>query len=719
MPKRDPNTLDLTHQQLRIADDVMVWPIREQGELVYRLEIPSLHRFFRIGYEEYVFISLLDGRRTLPQACGLAAAKLGSRAPTAAQAGTIARWLLRNELATLGSEPAPSRKHFGPSVAQENSWSRWLAKFNPFWIKVPLPKIEHSINQIATFLSPLLHRRLVALGVVLILVAVAMLVSHAAEFVTASTRLVHPSNWLWLLVTWVALKVVHELGHAVACERQGATVRESGLVFILFAPMAYVDVTSCWRLNSRYSRIAIAAAGMYVELVIAALAAVGWVLVDDAQLRYLLHNVVFTAGLSTLLFNANALMRFDGYFILADLIEIPNLYNEASASVRRWMSRILTGQKSSGSQVSGWRRHFVLAYGLAAFVWKITICVSLGIAASTMFAGAGIALTAIGIATWLGRPLMQLFRFGVRLRNRDPARFLRATVVGSMMALITAAMFFWVPIPTSIRVAAISRHLPETTVRSGVSGFVSAVHVADGSEVRAGQLLLELQNPELSNRLRQLELTFQQNEIRLRKATDALDTPQRQVLRENQKAIVQQMEQLRSQTDGLRVIAPRDGRVIARNLAAKLGTYVSEGDHLLIIATPTEKELFVMIPQGDIQQVRDLVGTDVKVQTTNYLSLIGRLERIEPRADAKLEEISLAASEGGVLAVEPIDDPEASGALRLTEPHFRGRVQLASEVGRAIPAGMRMTACIGHRRESAAARIQQTISDLWHEAHQQ
>ena len=110
MVLRDPNTLDLTHQKLRMAEDVMVWPVHERGELVYRIEIPKLHRFFRVGFEEYVFISVLDGSTSIPQACGLAAAKLGSRAPTAAQAGAIGRWLLQHELAYLDSDGPPIRR---------------------------------------------------------------------------------------------------------------------------------------------------------------------------------------------------------------------------------------------------------------------------------------------------------------------------------------------------------------------------------------------------------------------------------------------------------------------------------------------------------------------------------------------------------------------------------------------------------------------------------
>ena len=161
MATRDRNTIDLTQQKLCIAPDVMFWPVREQGELVYRIEIPKLHRFFRVGYEEYVFLSLLDGQTTIPQACGLAASKLGSRAPTTEQAKTIARWLLTNGLAHLQSDPPPTRNR---KVSEPANFPQpilqVLGKVNPFWIKVPLPLSERWINSCRANLALVNGKRL-------------------------------------------------------------------------------------------------------------------------------------------------------------------------------------------------------------------------------------------------------------------------------------------------------------------------------------------------------------------------------------------------------------------------------------------------------------------------------------------------------------------------------------------------------------------------------
>jgi putative peptide zinc metalloprotease protein len=717
MAVRDPNTRDLTQQKLQLAEDLMVWPVRERGELVYRIEIPKLHRFFQVGYEEYLLISLLDGRTTLPQACGLAAARLGDRAPTAAQAGVIGRWLLQNELAYLEADGPPNRRatsrHAGSGAAVA---ARFLGRLNPFWIKIAVPRSQHWINSCAALLRPLLDMPAVILGMALILTAVIVLLSNWDEFASSSGSLFLPGNWLWLLLSWMVLKIVHELAHAIACHRQSGTVHEAGIVFVLFAPLAYVDVTSCWRMESRWSRIAVAAAGMYVELLIAAAAVLLWATSEAAQTRFLLHNLVLSAGLSTLLFNANVLMRFDGYFILADLIEVANLYSEANLVVRRWAQRIALGQRSPATVLVGWRRHFVLAYGIAAMIWRVAVCTSLTIAASSMFAGAGIAIAALGILLWLGRPLQQLYRLAVDLRHSDPQRLLRGAIVACASVGAAVWLIVCLPVPSAVSVPGVVRYDPESLVRSRVSGLVTQLHVRDGAIVRQGDLLVELENRELSTRLQQLQLTQQQGEIQLRQATDKHDAGLRQVIEENQNALRKQIAQLSQQVEGLRVTAPHSGRIVARGLEAKLGSHVQEGDSILLVAAETDKEIIALIDQHAIAQVRPLVGTSTPIRTASWEVTSGVLQRIEPRADNRLWEPSLAATEGGSLAVRTAEGDEDHEAVRLIEPHFRGRIALPADVAERLPAGIRVRADFGYRREAIAARLSRSIRQLWHQA---
>jgi putative peptide zinc metalloprotease protein len=707
MQRRDPNTIDLTQQKLRLASDLLFWPARECGQPVYRIEIPSQHRFFRVGYEEYIFISLLDGATTIPQACGLAAAKLGPQAPTASQATSIARWLLKNELATLAAEPQPNRDR--PRKANPRVTPGWLQRLNPFWIKVPLPHSAHWTSLCAAPLQIFFGKRLAVLGLLFICIAAVVLASRWTEFSSQTNNVFHPSNWLWLLLTWLGLKFTHELGHAAACQRVGGSVRQAGLVFILFAPIAYVDVSSCWRLNSRWARILVSAAGMYVELIVAAVAIMVWALTDAPQIKLWMQNLVFAAGFSTLLFNANVLMRFDGYFMLADWIEVPNLYTEASSSVRNLAGQLILGQKRAGNGLTGWRKHFVAVYGLAACVWRVAICVSLAIAASTMFAGAGIVIAAVGIGCWIGQPALQLTRLAMDLKNQDPNRFVRAGLISVCLICICITTICFIPIPSSTTSPAIVQYKPDTMVRSRASGFIHDVLVHDGSIVQADQPLVLLENRELTNQLELLQRTRQQNEIRLRIAIDKHDAHAKQILTENQKAVHEQLAQLQLQVDNLQVRAPRDGTVVARNLNCKLGQYVKEGELLLVVASPASKELIAAIDQQQIEAARSQVGNTIHIRTVSNRLVTGTLQRIEPRASHQLIDPALAATAGGTLAVQSSED---GNEPQLLEPHFLAHIGLTNDQAGSFLAGIRAEVSFGSRSATLLERVQSEIREL-------
>ncbi len=375
--------MDANQHPLRIADDVLVWPIRERGEWIYRIEIPKLHRFFRVGYREYVLMSLLDGRNTLAEACGRATKSLGMDAPTSSETEAIAKWLLKNKIAIFDGDAQPARRH---ENSGHGSASAWHAQLNPFWIKLPLPKSERIVNWIARRLQFLFATPAIIAAAGLIVVALATALFQRHELTRDAGGIFDRSHWVYFLVIWVVLKIVHELGHAIACRRMGGDVHEAGIVLVLFTPLAFVDVTSSWRMSSRWSRILVAAAGMGVEMGVAAIAMLIYATSNDQETRFLCHGVIMMAGVSTVLFNANVLMRFDGYFILSDLAQIPNLASESSSELRRIVKRWVADEETSTAQFVGWRRGFLIAYGLAAAFWRVMVCGLLAITASVLFA---------------------------------------------------------------------------------------------------------------------------------------------------------------------------------------------------------------------------------------------------------------------------------------------------------------------------------------------
>ena len=687
------STVDINRSRMTLRDDLVFVPQNYRRKTFYHIEVEEESAFYRVGYAEYVFLSFLDGETSFAEALALTAQKLGPTALTTSRAMTTYLWLVEKNLGSIddGQVPLGNDSAAGsPGVLQ---------KLNPFWLKVPFGNQDKLISALTPSLGWLFGPTAVFFGVVLIAAAMITIAAHWARFCAASTEIFSPSNWLWMGLAWIVLKVFHELAHGVACKRQGGVVSEVGLVFILFAPMAYVDVTSAWRLSCKWSRIQIAAAGIYAELVIAALATFLWLRMDAGWQSYLLFNLIVMASVSSIAFNANPLMRFDGYFILSDLLEIPNLYEEGSKSVRCQCERWFFGRLVGEPQDLGGLAWFVRLYGWLALVWRVMVCISLTLAASALFRGAGIALAAFGLASWYGPSLVRLARRLQTEYRADRIAFARAITVSVALATALVGLFRYAPAPVAVSAHGVIEYRDVEHVRSHTSGFVDEIFVADGQIVEKDDLLLRLRNVEVANEYRDLLLSIEQSRLRRRIALESREMAAAQVEKRNLQALEEKLSAARQRYESLEIRSPAAGKAVARLLHDLIGTHVSESDVLLSIGREAEKELVVSVRQSDFDAVVNWLGKPVDIRSGYFTTLPGRLVRLEPRASKELSHQSLAASEGGPLAVKSEENTEKHGKACLVHPHFRGVVEFRNRSAENILSGQRSRMTISARSE--------------------
>ncbi|MFO0871023.1 MAG: hypothetical protein U0935_19025 [Pirellulales bacterium] len=355
------------------------------------------------------------------------------------------------------------------------------------------------------------------------------------------------------------LKLWHELGHAAACKRFGGTVREFGVALIVFTPLPYADISGAWRIRSKWRRFATSAGGLLFELPVAAVAAWIWSTTDPGLLHQNALNVVVAAGISALVFNLNPLMKFDGYYMLTDLAEIPNLAARGQAAVARVIRRWLLGDDAPPSDSSVPRSAWELPYGLAASVWRLLVCVGLLLLASRLGYGLGVLLALAAAVSW-GLP--PLFRGGGWLlsqpgRWRRPASWLR--LAGGLAALLLAGLgavsLFWGRGPSAI---AVVDYYPKIEIRAATSGFVEQVCAETGDWIEAGEVIVRLTNEEL-------QAEFQRTELDVARATRRADiflsrreTAAWQAEQEVRRAHLTRLQELQTQVDSLIVRAHRD-----------------------------------------------------------------------------------------------------------------------------------------------------------------
>ena len=186
------------------------------------------------------------------------------------------------------------------------------------------------------------------------------------------------SNWPWLFLVLAATKVLHELGHALACRHFGGECHEIGVMLLVFVPCLYCNVSDSWMLPNKWRRIAVAAAGMYVELVLASIATLLWWFSAPGLFNAICLNTMLVCSLGTLLFNGNPLLRYDGYYILSDLIDVPNLGAESTAAVRRLAGRWFLGLDLADERMLPGRSSWLLAlYAVASTAYRIVVIVAI------------------------------------------------------------------------------------------------------------------------------------------------------------------------------------------------------------------------------------------------------------------------------------------------------------------------------------------------------
>ncbi len=227
-----------------------------------------------------------------------------------------------------------------------------------------------------------------------------------------------------------------------------------------------------------------------------------------------LVNLIWSTSVTTFVFNANPLMKFDGYYILSDLLDRPNLYTNSSLHLQRIANRVFFGSKTDSVRSSRQDALLPASYGAAAFVWRMLICVGLLISASMMFHGAGMVAAAAGVLLWFGQPILQLTRKIWHRARLDPQESLQAIVLSSAVTAVLGAFLFLVPWPAGATAPGIIDHWDLAVVRAETPCFVRNIQVADGEKVSQGQLLIELENEELANEVADIRVAIQQSDIR-------------------------------------------------------------------------------------------------------------------------------------------------------------------------------------------------------------
>ena len=558
--------------------------------------------------------------------------------------------------------------------------NRWRVESLLFF-RVPLLQPDAFLGRTIRFVRPLFTRTALVLWVFAVLACGSLLVSRWHEFTDPLDSMLSFQNIpiLWCLL--IALKVFHEFGHAYACKAFGGRVPEMGAFFMLLTPCAYVDASSSWSFPNRLHRLVVSLAGMYIESMVAIIALLVFFFTETSQLKVFAHYTFVLSTLVTVGFNINPLMRYDGYYVFADLLNIPNLRSQANRQFMIFARRLLFGVRvpSLGRDRIG--SLGLGAFGAASAAYRTLVVCGIIVLIADRMPMLGITLAIVVMGSFV-------FRLGTTLWNyvqRSPeleGRRSRAQRVVLGICLGSFAFGALVPIPRSTRAFGIVEGRKDRIVRAGANGFLQTSSVSEGDYISQGELIAKLDNAEVDS------LVMQHEQLAKSLTSDFYDLLKRRdpseaiAAQQRLKQSKQQLGLYRELKDGLAVRAPIEGRIVDGVMLRKPGHFVRKGDIVTRISAGSPI-LRITMTERRFSEASPEIGDDVELRfaSTDRLTVKGRIESVSHLGTDQIDDPRLTQLGGGEIPV----DPET---MRAKSKYFELKVSLTGPIPDQIRHGM-------------------------------
>jgi putative peptide zinc metalloprotease protein len=657
---------------------------RYRGETWYVLQDASNERFHRFTPAAHAVIGVLDGTRSIEEIWQIAADRLGDEAPTQDEMIQLFGQLHAADL--LQSDVPPDvLELFERNQRYEHQQLR-SRLVSPFAIRIHLLDPEKFLTAATPYLGPLFGWLGALLWLGVVIPAAVLAGVHWSELTEGVLdRLFTSGNLLAVWLIFPLLKLLHEFGHGFAAKHFGGQVHDMGIMFLVFAPVPYVDASSSWAFDSKVQRALVGAGGMLVELFVASLALYVWLGAEPGAVRAAAYNALLIGGVTTLLFNANPLLRFDGYYILSDLLEIPNLRARGSRFVAWLTERYLFGngelqRPHTAPGESGW----LVGFTVAAFAYRILIVVAILSWILDQFFFVGVVLGLVAGIGWVVVPLYKGLRFLFTSASIRRVRGRAIAVCAGGLALV-AGVLVLVPVPLRTQVEGVVWVPQEALVRAGSEGFVAEVVAVPGARVERGDVLIQLQDPELETRRISLEARVRELEARVA-TLRAADIFEAQVSQDELDYARKSLARVEERSSDLVLRAGDTGTFVLVRPKDLPGRFVRQGELLAHVVDLDTIVVRAVIGQDDVRLVRRrLAGTEVRL--AERLAEVHRAEvvRIVPAASEKLPSRVLGSGGGGEVPVDP-RDPAGQRAI---EKMFEVELELPA-TGALVNAGGRV-----------------------------
>lgn len=650
-----------------------------RGEDWYVLHDPFNNQFFRLRPEAYRFVARLSPRRSIEEVWK---ESLELEPDTAPGQEEVIRLLTQLHFANLlyYDRPADSQQFFERyrKRKQREMRSRLMTIM---FMRLPLLDPDRLLKAMAPYSRFLFGPIGALLWFITVGAGIKLAIDNADAVLEQAQGVLAPSNLILLYGALVVIKALHEFGHGLTCRYYGGEVHAMGVMLLVFTPLPYMDATASWAFRSRWQRALVGAAGMITELFVAALAVFVWANTGPGTLHSLAYNMMFVASISTVIFNGNPLLKFDGYYILSDLFDLPNLYTRSRQQWAYLAERYLYGAKDADSPAhspreTGW----LTGYGLFSGIYRVVVFTGIILFVADKYLILGMVMVVILVVTWVIIPPAKLIKYLADSPRLSKTRVRAISVtIGLLIGVVMLTAI--IPFPNRFRVPGIIEADNFVQVVNDTSGYLAKVVTPSGRHVKRGQPLLVLQDEELDSDIAMAQAQWRQA-LAMEQKAGSLEGVDSAAVRKRKAAVGVKLHELEARRQSLTVLAKQEGIWIAPRMQDQLGTWQERGSRLGEIVDPSKFRFTAVVPQDE---ARTLFGSGVEKAEVRLFGQAGtnievRTYHITPYQSQRLPSAALSWMAGGEVATAQDD----KSGLKTTEPFFEVRAELA------IPDGMQL-----------------------------
>jgi putative peptide zinc metalloprotease protein len=676
--------------ELREELNLLIAAPGQDGSPRWSLHDPVRNQFFSVDWATFEILS----RWMMGEAAPIVDAVNAETTLDIAQEDVdeVKKFLLQNQLCQLHH-------------AQGTAWlcNREKALHNGFWhwvlhhylfFRIPLVRPDRWLDATLKWVAPLYTRAFFHLTLMALVLGLFQCYRQWGHFSATLVDTFSLQGALGYAVALVFVKILHELGHAYTAKRKGCRVPTMGLAFLVMMPVAYTDVNEVWKLRSTRDRLAVGAAGIVTELTVAAWATLAWGLLPDGTLRNMAFLLATTTWISTLIINASPFMRFDGYFLMSDYMDFPNLHNRSFALARWHLREVLFGLgEPVPEDLPRRRQRGLIIFAWMVWIYRLSLFIGIAILVYHFFIKlVGIALFVVEIGVFVALPVWREIKQWVERRDaiRQSRRARWSLLLPAMILLLGL-------LPLSMHLS--GQGLLRTAQRLPIyapspARIVQINQPAKGVTVKAGDVLMTLDSPDTNFRL-------QQNAERLQKLGWQLEVgsfddtlrARQGVTQEEFSGAQAEQSNLQLELQRFDVRAPFDGVLVDVSPELKSGVWVGRQERLGLLIAPNSWQVETYLEENEVHRVK--LGDTAKFfpETPGKRTLKLRVIRIDSDSTRLLPEPMLAVQHGGqilsrerngqlipekalyrvVLAVDP-EELQDAAAMNINSSAERGHI---------------------------------------------